>query len=1166
MALKDLSIATQLRLGLGIILTLVILLGALAWRQTDLLWKQTKDIYDHPLPVSRAITSLEADILGMRLEVRNLLLADAEEERSLAIQNSARYQVDAERQFTILFERYLGPRGDIENAHDTFVQWLAVRTENFELVRAGKRAEAWSRIQDTGNLGLLRLQLVAHIKKIKDYAQVKADRFFLNATELNDALNRQLGLMISGIFLLALILSYLLLRGIKNPLRELTSVADQLREGAFDARSRQRSANEFGTLAGTFNALAETIQAEITFRARAVQLNAVMLRELESHVFGLQVLEPLMQLTDSQVGAIYLLNQEKTSYEHLESIGLDSAGRASFSATTREGEFGSVLATQQIQRLSDIPADTRFTFAAVSGSFLPREIVTIPLLSGDEVPAIISLASLHGYDPVAVRLITDLQATMAAWMNNRLANRRVKALAEDLNHQNCELQTQQEELRVANEELEEQTQRLQQSEEELRSQQEELQVTNEELEEKNDLLERRTREVELARRATEEKAEALALASKYKSEFLANMSHELRTPLNSLLLLAQGLVRNQGGNLNGEQTEAARIIYGSGTDLLNLINEILDLSKIEAGRIELQPGPVPIRDLATTLEDSFRHLAKAKRIGLTLVVREDAPTTVMSDRRRVEQVLRNLIANAVKFTEHGGVTISFGPAEGDGLSVAVSDTGIGIPPELHQMIFEAFQQADGSTSRKFGGTGLGLSISRELARLLGGRIALESAPGRGSTFTLLLPGVLTSALREPIEMIDIPKSNPAPLPPPIPDDRESIVATDRVMLVIEDDPDFARILYGKCHEKGFKCLAAATGEAGLELAAEYLPSAIILDLKLPGIDGWAVLSALKEQTRTRHIPVHIISAEETSSRALKTGAVGHFTKPIALDDLEEAFRRLEKISTGQPKRLLVVDDDMAMRKATVKLVGNGDVTTDEAETGEEALAMLRSHQYDCVVLDLELPDMDGSEVLTRLEEEGVAVPPVIVYTGRDLTPDQETAIRERAESIVIKDVRSPERLLDEVSLFLHRVVSRMAERKRKVIHDLHDTDTHFQGKKVLVVDDDMRTTFAIAHLLTDSGMKPLKAENGERALRLLDEHPETDLVLMDIMMPVMDGYETIRQIRAQARFRSLPIIALTAKAMPEDREKCLEAGASDYLPKPLDQGRLLSMMRVWLCR
>ena len=754
-----------------------------------------------------------------------------------------------------------------------------------------------------------------------------------------------------------------------------------------------------------------------------------------------------------------------------------------------------------------------------------------------------------------------------------------------------ELQVQQEELRTTNEELEEQTRRLKESEEKLKVQQEELQVTNEELEEKNELLGRQKKEVERASKDIEAKAKELATASKYKSEFLSNMSHELRTPLNSLLLLAQSLAETKEGTLTDDQVQSARIIHGSGTDLLNLINEILDLAKIEAGRTDLRVGPLQALDLAEGIRAVFQPLAEQKGLRLEVEVVGGAPAEMVTDRKRVEQVIKNLVSNAIKFTHSGQVTVRYarptsntdlsrsGLIPDRSVSISVTDTGIGIAQEQQSVIFEAFQQADGGTARKYGGTGLGLSISRELARLLGGEIQLDSTPGSGSTFTLYLPVALkadhTPASPSPIMLpgSSSTKSDKgsekhlqAVVVQQIEDDREGLVETDKTILIIEDDPKFARILCEKCHEKGFKCLAAATGEVGLDLAVKHIPLGIILDIRLPGIDGWAVLSALKDNTLTRHIPVHVVSVEEASAESMRKGAVGHFTKPITREDLEEAFKRLEDTSTGRPKRVLVVEDDADMRRRVVELIGDVEVMVDEASTGIQAIDAMRSTYYACVILDIGLPDMAGPELLKRLEDEKVEIPPIIIHTARDLTPEQELAMREYADSIVLKDVRSPERLLDEVSLFLHSMVSRMPEKKRQIIRNLHETDALLKDKKVLIVDDDMRTLFALSHLLTERGMKPMKAENGERALQLLDADPAVDIVLMDIMMPVMDGYETMAKIRDQERFRRLPIIALTAKAMPKDREQCLAAGANDYMTKPVDQERLVSMLRVWLYR
>ena len=997
--------------------------------------------------------------------------------------------------------------------------------------------------------------------------------------------------------LVATVASVAIGRATVGPIRTLTDAAKQVQQGDLQVQAKVKSRDETGILAKAFNIMVGALRENKTevekqdwLKTGAARLNDVMRGDPDIESLSSKVVSEIAEYLDAQVGALYLAHSAgKPALSLAGSYACSKRENLPSVFNPGEGLVGQAASQKQQILIKNVPEDYVKVTSGL-GERIPNFICVTPLLYEDRVKGVVEIGTFGEMTEPQMEYLARAMPALAIAVESAESRTNLATSLEESQQLSEELQAQQEELKTANEELEEQTQRLKESEEGLKQQQEELQVTNEELEEKNELTERQKGEVELARKDIEQKAEELALVSKYKSEFLANMSHELRTPLNSLLLLSQGLAQNKEGNLTEEQVESAKIIHGGSNDLLNLINELLDLSKIEAGRMDLQLAAVQVSDLADGVRASFQHMAEEKGLGLEIAVRDDAPAEITSDRKRVDQVIRNLVSNAVKFTEKGSVTVTFGrPAEGTDLSrsglsageclaVAVKDTGIGIAPEKQKIIFEAFQQANGGTSRKYGGTGLGLSISRELVGLLGGEIQLESERGRGSTFTLYLPvaapavrkvapsGTATVAVSGADESAvrDVTRRRAAAVQ--IEDDREQLKKGDRAILVIEDDPDFARLLHRKCHEKGLKCLAAPTGEAGLELAAKHLPSAVILDIRLPGMDGWAVLTALKENTRTRHIPVHVVSVEETSTKALRKGAVGHATKPLDQKDLEETFRRLEQVSAGKPRRVLVVEDDPKLRRKTVKLIGNGDVKVDEAENAAEALEALRSSRYDCVVLDLGLPDMDGGELLAKLASEGVEVPPVIVHTARDLTRDEEADIRERAESIVIKDVRSQERLLDEVSLFLHRAVSRMTEKKRKIIRDLHDTDKLLRGKKVLIVDDDMRTTFAVSRILSERGMKPLKAENGDRALRLLEEQPDVDLVLMDIMMPVMDGYEAMKRIRAQEAFRNLPIIALTAKAMPEDRQKCLAAGASDYLPKPLDPGRLNSMMRVWLYR
>jgi CheY-like chemotaxis protein/CHASE3 domain sensor protein len=848
-----------------------------------------------------------------------------------------------------------------------------------------------------------------------------------------------------------------------------------------------------------------------------------------------------------------------------------------------EGLVGQAAHQKQQVLMDDIPSDY-FKVTSALGGRIPKAVCVTPVLYEGRLKGVVEVGSLHGINAQQTNYLQQAIPILGIAVESAQSRTRLSRALEESQQLTEELQAQQEELRVANEELEQQAQRLKESEEGLKVQQEELEVTNSELEEKNELLEQQKKETEKARKDIAEKAAELAMAGKYKSEFLANMSHELRTPLNSLLLLSQDLACNKDGNLTAHQVESAKIIHSSGSDLLNLINEILDLSKIESGRMDVHAVRVHIPDIALSIRSSFEHVAAKKGLDLDIVIDKSSPAEIITDRKRVEQVLRNLLSNAIKFTEQGSIKVTFGLPDYKAdlsksglfadkcLSISVQDTGIGIAPEHRKIIFEAFQQADSGTARKYGGTGLGLSISRKIILLLGGELQVESELGKGSTFAVYLPVERKDAAKDARTALPAKSTLPRESVRQqtawvhIKDDREDLKSDDRAVLIIEDDPKFARLLVEKCNEKGFKCLAAGTGTAGLELAAKHLPHAILLDIYLPDTDGFTVLSKLKENTDTRHIPIHIVSVEERSTAVLRCGAVGHAVKPLDQENLEEIFQRLEKAVDGQPKRVLVVEDDPHLRLEIVNMIVDKDVTVQQADNGKQAMEALRNVKYDCVVLDLGLPDMNGNELLTSLHRDGVELPPVVVYTGRDLTTEEELALREHAESIVIKDVRSQDRLLDEVSLFLHRIVNKMPEKKRKVICDLHDAEALFKGKKVLIVDDDMRTTFAMSHLLSERGMKTLKAENGERALRLLEEHPDTDIALMDIMMPVMDGYETMRRIRAQNKFRKLPIIVLTAKAMPADRQKCLEAGANDYLAKPLDQQRLLSMLRVWLHR
>jgi CheY-like chemotaxis protein/signal transduction histidine kinase len=733
---------------------------------------------------------------------------------------------------------------------------------------------------------------------------------------------------------------------------------------------------------------------------------------------------------------------------------------------------------------------------------------------------------------------------------------------------------------------------------ELQTQQKELQQTNEQLAQKaqqlaeqNYEVERKNQEIEQARRALEEKARELALTSKYKSEFLANMSHELRTPLNSILVLGQQLAENPDGSLNPKQVEFARTIHGAGTDLLNLISDILDLSKIESGTVSVDAEEVFFGALLETVGRPFRHEAENRRLSFDVSNDPKMGRSLVTDSKRLQQVLKNLLSNAFKFTEQGEVKLSVSSAAGGWtqdhpilsgagsvIAFEVSDTGIGIPPEKQRIIFEAFQQADAGTSRKYGGTGLGLAISRELANLLGGEIQLKSQPGKGSTFTLYLPQTYVgpavptvvktekdgAASNVPMFLANVTAAEQESR---IEDDRNFLEEGDSVLLVVEDDPHYARVLCDLSRDKGFKVLVAMTGTEALSLAREYHPTAISLDVMLPDMLGWTVLNHLKQDPKTRHIPVQMLTLDEDRHHGLSRGAFAFVTKPTSTDELNAALSRIREYAQPRRKKLLLVEDNPAEQLSTRELLGHEDIDIAIVESGAEALKAIQNEPYDCIVLDLRLPDMSGFEVLELLgSNPQLKDLPVVVFTGRELSAEEDAQLHTLARSVVVKDVESPERLLDETALFLHRVVSELPASKQQMIDRLHRSDEALAGRKVLVVDDDVRNIFALSSVLERRGMTVLSAGTGREAIETIETTPDLAIVLMDIMMPEMDGYETMQVIRQNPALRRLPIIALTAKAMKGDRERCLEAGASEYLAKPVNTEQLLSALRMWLHR
>jgi HAMP domain-containing protein/CheY-like chemotaxis protein/signal transduction histidine kinase len=882
---------------------------------------------------------------------------------------------------------------------------------------------------------------------------------------------------------------------------------------------------------------------------------------------GRLLLSELTPLVNAQLGVIYQVESEELQTMRLLSAYADD-GSNGHPQRIRIGEglIGQCAADRRRLLITNMPSHA-VPIGSALFKVVPSNIIVLPVLFESQVKAVIELASVTEFTTLQTMFLEQLTLSIGIVLNSIEATMQTEGLLKQSQQLAGELQTQQRELQQTNEQLEQKAQQLA---------------------ERNVEVERKNQEIEQARRALEEKAAELALTSKYKSEFLANMSHELRTPLNSILILGQQLADNADGNLTSKQTEFARTIHGAGTDLLNLISDILDLSKIESGTVTVDAEEIFFSNMLDAIGRPFRHEAENRQLSFNVELDPALGRSLITDSKRLQQVLKNLLSNAFKFTSRGGVQLRVFAAPAGWTSThpilsqaqgvvafEVADTGIGIPAEKQKLIFEAFQQADASTSRKYGGTGLGLAISRELSNLLGGEIQLRSSPNVGSTFTLYLPityaGPSTAVRAATTPSAALAQTFPIILPErpveQIPDDRHEIQPGDSILLIVEDDPHYCRVLIDLARDRGFKVLVAMRGADALELAKQYQPSAVSLDVFLPDMLGWSVLSQLKQNPLTRHIPVQIITLDEDRHHGLARGAFSFVTKPTTTEGVEAALRRIKEYSTPRRKRLLVVEDNPAERMSISELLGYDDVEIETAGTGREALDALRRQPADCVVLDLRLPDMSGFDVLEELgADEKLAEVPVVVFTGRELSAEEDARLHTMARSIVVKGVESPERLLDETALFLHRVVTELPAEKQRMLERLTSSDEDLVDRTVLLVDDDARNIFALSSVLERRGMRVLTATTGNEAIQLIESDPDISIVLMDIMMPEMDGYQTMEQIRKNNDFRRLPIIALTAKAMKGDREKCLDAGASDYLAKPVNTEQLLSALRSWLHR
>jgi len=959
----------------------------------------------------------------------------------------------------------------------------------------------------------------------------------------------------------------------------IKEIAYQISNGNYGVKLDSQSQDDIGELSESLNTMSyslkksfDTLEENEWLQTGVANLNVKMVGEKDVFHLAEDIIEFLANYTKSQVGAIYLFKDD--GYLHLKGQYALKKQNLTQSLELGQGLIGQAVKSGKPILLDDVPQND-LTITHATGNIKPAQVIVLPIIRNEISIGGLELGTIGKYSDLQLHflnLVLSDVGTALLGAQNRL---KLQQLLEETQAQSEELQVQHNELEGLNAELEAQAQKLQASEEELRVQQEELLQSNQELEERSSLLEEKNELIEERNIEIQQKAEALELSTRYKSEFLANMSHELRTPLNSILLLSRLMAENEA--MDPEHQEYAEVIQSSGQGLLSLIDEILDLSKIEAGKMELDRTNIQVDEIISGMRSLFNPLAKDKNLNFVIEKSAEVPEFFHTDKMRLEQIIKNLLSNAIKFTTVGTVTLNINTNEKLGALVfKVTDTGVGIAPEKQGMVFEAFQQADGSTRRKFGGTGLGLSISRELAKLLGGYIDLKSAEGQGSVFTLTLPidknkgfeGVVPQE-EKPVMALETSVKKVSHLtvnniPQEIEDDRDNIQPDDKVILIVEDDTPFAKTLLDFTRKRNYKGLVAVRGDVGIEMAKTFKPLAILLDIQLPIKDGWQVMEELKSDPSTRPIPVHIMSSLQVKKESLLKGAVDFINKPFAFEHMQEIFSKLEHALSRHPKKVLIVEENEQHAKALSYFLSNFNIQTEIVNQVNEGVSALHKPEVNCVILDMGIPDKHAYETLDVVKKTpGLENLPIIIFTGKNLSKGEENRIKQYADSIVVKTAHSYQRILDEAGLFLHLVEEKSKEKNKtpKKFSELQDV---LVGKTVLVADDDVRNIFSLTKMLEQHQMKVVAAIDGKEALKLLNENPEIDVVLMDMMMPELDGYETTTAIRQDIKYRNLPILAVTAKAMMGDREKCIAAGASDYISKPVDMDQLISLLRVWL--
>jgi CheY-like chemotaxis protein/HAMP domain-containing protein len=1162
MPMRDTSINTRLVTGFGLVLLMTVAIGAFAIVRIHQLSELTEKLFDHPFTVSTEVLQARVSFAKMESLLGDLVQAARPEQQEDVARKIAGLDADILRRLALVRERYLGPAADVVRIDRALAEWRGYRDLILDLSRARRFDQIETSLNGPGRDYAATVE--REIEVVIFFALRRASAFEEQSRRERNDVVTHLSVLLTVLVLLGTALSISITRGIVRPLDSLRRSMLRLAEGKLDTPILSGvGASEVQAMAAAVEVFKESsrrLSAEGWLKSRVAELTDLMQRAETPKDYAQSLIGALVPLLGGGVGLFHLRQDDGGRFLPLAFYGL---GDVSLPISDGEGLVGQCARQRVPIVVTDIPEDY-FRIGSGLGEAKPRRIHLVPVLTKGETLAVIEIASFCALTPVQQALLDTTLPVAALTLEVLERNINTRGLLEETRHQAEELRASQEEMQLQSEELTATNEILRVQSESLASQAEVLRNSEAELQTANEALVEKGAALEAARRESERRAAELDEASRYKSEFLANMSHELRTPLNSLLILSRGLADNEGGNLNGDQIESARIIHDGGSHLLRLINDILDLSKVESGKMDLCQEEVRPVAIAAGIRRRFASLAAEKNLGLTVEVDPDLPQSIYADGVKIEQIVTNLVGNAIKFTHQGGIGVRLHrvPTSSETesvpafrLAIEVADTGIGVPADKLEHIFHAFEQADGTTSRQYGGTGLGLSISRRLAELMGGDIRVESVFGRGSTFTLTLPLTpLPSDLSS-----DTPQDESHPLlsAPVFPDDRDVVQAGDPVILIVEDDEAFSLILSDLAHSRGFKSIRVGDGIEGLGLARRLRPTGILLDIGLPGLNGWAVMEALKHDPLTRPIPVHFISATNDSIRGLRMGAAGFLTKPVDRDRLNEVFDRLSHFSGEIPRRVLIVDDDPLSRAATAALIQDDTVDLREVSTGAAALDLLRAERFDCLILDLILPDISGFDMLDRARADGILLPPVVIHSAKDLSYDETLRLRDYTDSIVVKSARSPERLLDEVTLFLHsvRAVAPLESPQR---------EDDLIGRTILVVDDDMRNAFALSKALRNRGFSVLVAEDGLKAVAQVDLHPDLDMVLMDIMMPGMDGYAAIAEIRRHPGRAALPILALTAKAMPGDRERCLAAGANEHVSKPVDIDHLLGLIRFWL--